>query len=316
GSRFLADYRLAPVPFVSNEQPYRKTPPLREGQRQLLKLLGERIPPDFDLGAQSDGLTFHHRRAGDTDIYFVTNLQPEAIETDVRFRTGGRRAERWDPMDASVTPLGAIPEGSRTRIPLRLDPWESLFVVFRPGAPDVPQPAPQWKNALTIDGPWDMELEGVRFPRRALRIDKLADWKDDPATRHFSGTGIYRGSFAWAGAPGLVRLDLGVVGCVAEVLINGKPAGTRILRPYRFDVSKLLVRGRNRIEIRVTNLLIHHVQGMTGDVAVPAALEAHYGKAIAPPQRSITAFERDRKFQPLGPSGLIGPVTLSVESER
>ena len=51
-------------------------------------------PPHFALAghAQSDGLTFIHKQVEQVDIYFVCNLQPKPIATDVSFRVTGRLA--------------------------------------------------------------------------------------------------------------------------------------------------------------------------------------------------------------------------------
>jgi hypothetical protein len=58
--------------------------------------------------------------------------------------------------------------------------------------------------------------------------------------------------------PSLHRvLDLGAVGQTAEVRINGIHVGTRIFAPYRFDISKAIRKGENRIEITVTNTCVH-----------------------------------------------------------
>ncbi len=50
-----------------------------------------------------------------------------------------------------------------------------------------------------------------------------------------------------------MALDLGEVAEIAELRVNGKPAGVRIAPPYRFDLSDVAQRGENLIEIDVTN---------------------------------------------------------------
>ena len=55
-----------------------------------------------------------------------------------------------------------------------------------------------------------------------------------------------------------LALDLGEVRGTAEVKVNGKPAGVRIWRPYRFDIGDLVRAGDNRLEIAVTNTLGPH----------------------------------------------------------
>ncbi len=55
-----------------------------------------------------------------------------------------------------------------------------------------------------------------------------------------------------------LELDLGVVRGTAEVTVNGKPAGVRIWKPYRFNITDLVQPGRNRIEVTVANTLGPH----------------------------------------------------------
>jgi len=50
-----------------------------------------------------------------------------------------------------------------------------------------------------------------------------------------------------------LALDLGEVAEIAELLVNGTPAGVRIAPPYRWDLSGLARGGDNLIEIDVTN---------------------------------------------------------------
>jgi uncharacterized Zn-binding protein involved in type VI secretion len=53
-------------------------------------------------------------------------------------------------------------------------------------------------------------------------------------------------------------LDLGRVRGSAEVLVNGKPCGTRIWHPYRFDITDAVKAGENEISMRVLNTLGPH----------------------------------------------------------
>ena len=50
-------------------------------------------------------------------------------------------------------------------------------------------------------------------------------------------------------------LDCGEVGVVAEVWVNGQPAGARVWLPFTFDITKLLKPGRNTVKILVTNTM-------------------------------------------------------------
>ena len=56
-----------------------------------------------------------------------------------------------------------------------------------------------------------------------------------------------------------VLLELGQVKTVADVSVNGRPAGVRLGRPYVFDITDLVQEGPNRIEIKVANTLANHM---------------------------------------------------------
>ncbi|MBM3498466.1 MAG: hypothetical protein FJX74_07315 [Armatimonadetes bacterium] len=62
-------------------------------------------------------------------------------------------------------------------------------------------------------------------------------------------------------------LDLGEVGACASVTINGKDAGLRLCRPYRFDLGEHVRKARNRLQITVANTL-----ASAGDSPAPAGV--------------------------------------------
>ena len=80
---------------------------------------------------------------------------------------------------------------------------------------------------------------------------------------------------------GFSVLDLGQVGEVAEVWLNGVSLGVRINSPYKFSLRSALSKGENELEIRVVGNLAHrrnsdrfsrYVQvpptGILGDIAL------------------------------------------------
>ncbi len=87
----------------------------------------------------------------------------------------------------------------------------------------------------------------------------LVDWSLDRELRGFSGRGTYSTSFTAPPEMAGTRLilDLGNVRDVAEVTVNGKSAGTLLLRPYRTDITDLVQPGTNQLEIAVTNALFN-----------------------------------------------------------
>jgi hypothetical protein len=98
----------------------------------VLAELGAR--PDFschDL-AVGEQIRYIHRRTDAEDIYFVANALPEARRFLAVFRQSGRRPEFWWPDTGRIEEVAVYDEREEsTLIPLKLDPWGSVFVVFR-----------------------------------------------------------------------------------------------------------------------------------------------------------------------------------------
>ena len=85
--------------------------------------------PDFQ---SSPNLRFTHRRAGNTDLYFVANPQPQEIAAMAAFRVDGKAPELWWP-DSGRIERPAVFEVANgvVSLPLQLGPHGSAFVVFR-----------------------------------------------------------------------------------------------------------------------------------------------------------------------------------------
>ena len=158
---------------------------------------------------------------------------------------------------------------------------------------EVPAPQP-------ITGPWVL-----RFPPKwgapdHVNLDQLVSWADHPdeGVRHFSGTATYGKEFEWQ--PGGKRtryfLDLGEVKELAEVVLNGKNLGILWKPPFRAEITGALVPGKNKLEVRVTNLWPNR---LIGDAALPEDQRLTW-----------TTFQPYKAGDPLLPSGLLGPVTV------
>jgi hypothetical protein len=92
------------------------------------------VPPDFAsaCGGAPAGLRYIHKRIGEADVYFVANKDGERREAVATFRVSGKRPELWWPDTGRTEPAAAFePAGGLTRVPLQLEPLESVFVVFR-----------------------------------------------------------------------------------------------------------------------------------------------------------------------------------------
>jgi hypothetical protein len=89
------------------------------------------LPPDF-LVIDGSPVLYTHRRAGKTDIYFLSNQSNKRIQTLGQFRVTSKQPEYWEPTTGKRRNLPAFANtGAVTWVPLQLEAGESAFVVFR-----------------------------------------------------------------------------------------------------------------------------------------------------------------------------------------
>lgn len=145
-------------------------------------------------------------------------------------------------VDAQAVRYDAIEDVWYDAREVELPPY-GLAVLWTGRAPVAVRPSPRYRPLREIAGPWGTPA-GVRA--------SLVDWRRWTGLEEFSGTMRYSRSVMLDDPRGLA-LDLGEVAEIAELRVNGKPAGVRIAPPYRFDLSDVAQRGENLIEIDVTN---------------------------------------------------------------
>lgn len=193
---------------------------------------------------------------------------------------------------------------------------------------------------LVLDGKWELHFPPNSGAQETFSLSKLHSLhlEKDFGVRHFSGTVKYvyylQLDERYIKKDLRLRLDLGRVAVIAEVFVDNKPAGVCWAPPYGVDVTGLLHKGTNKLEIRVTNLWVNR---LIGDEYLPeenlynyqdidnkfAALNNGgikelpdwYKQGRDKPSGGRIAFATWRHYDkesPLTESGLIGPVTLQV----
>jgi hypothetical protein len=274
------------------------------------------VVPDFEYGGGTVDaeLAWLHRRAGASDIYYLANLTDEPQDLEVRFRVADREAEVWHPDTGAIEPASFESEGDRTLVPLRLDPREMVFVVFprQASAPSRALQSSRFTTVATIDGDWTLRFPPDLGAPAGITLPALTSWTDnaDAGVRYFSGTATYTKFLDaprdWLRPDARTLLDLGDVRDLAEVSVNGRSLGLVWKPPYRIDVTDALQSGRNEIEIAVTNEWTNRL----------------IGDAVVPPERRVLSaagggrggFGGGGRAEPPA-SGLLGPVTIVLESE-
>lgn len=96
-------------------------------------LLSGGVQPDFECVEPAPAhLDYIHRRDGQTDIYFVANLDSNAVNAVCAFRVADKLPELWLPDTGQIRSCAKFDrDGNRTFVPLQLEPYGSVFVVFR-----------------------------------------------------------------------------------------------------------------------------------------------------------------------------------------
>ena len=267
------------------------------------------LPPDttYTKTSPDSQVLFVHRTLPGSDIYFVDNRSDRPMETEASFRVTGRAPELFHADTGAITPTTFQISNGRTTVPLHLDPWGTVFVVFRHTTKETTHTIPKLSETTltTVSGPWEVHFEEKRGEPESIHMDQLGSWSEnsDPAVRYFSGHGTYtkhvNAPADWFQSSAPVMLDLGNVANLAEVTVNGKSLGTVWKAPYRVDVSSAMKSGDNVVEIRVVNLWVNRLIG-----------DAQPGTAK---KITFTARNPYKADSPLVPAGLIGPVRFVRE---
>lgn len=263
------------------------------------------VAPDFDYTKPESEtrLEFVHRKLSDGDLYFVDNRGDHEQTLQATFRVTGKQPELWHAETATSEPVSfKIAEG-RTTVPLHLEPWGTVFVVFRKSTSETSHTVPKLAESklIAVEGPWKVNFEPNRGAPESISMDALTDWSQssDAGVKYFSGIGTYtktvQAEGTWLKKGSRLLLDLGDVKNLASVSVNGQDVGEVWHTPYRVDITSALKPGANEITIKVANAWVNRLIGDQQDGATK------YTFADVKPYKANS---------PLLPSGLLGPVVI------
>ena len=182
---------------------------------------------------------------------------------------------------------------------------------------------------VIADKKWEVYFpEGWGAPEK-IELQKLKSISEhsDFGVKHFSGTATYKTvidvpkdkiSFEYG-----YYLDLGQVGVIAELTVNGKDFGILWKSPFAQDISSVIKPGKNKIEVKVTNLWVNRLIGdgyfpedvtRNGDGSINRWPEwLIEGKDRPQPERlTFSAWRMWNKNDKMPSSGLIGPVQINI----
>ncbi len=263
--------------------------------------------PDCKL-PEDRTIHYGHRTSKNGEFYFVTNQTGETKLVTPEFRVKGLQPELWEAATGSMRNLSAYEQKENTTIvPLKLAPFESVFVVFREKA------GPSKVNSLEanypeptiladLKGPWTVQFDAVqRGPEQPVVFETLQDWttSSDDRIKYYSGTANYTNKFKLdkLSEGKKVVINLGSFTAMAKVTVNGNYVGGLWTAPYQLDITSFVKAGENDLKIEVVNTWVNR---LIGDLKLPEDQR----KTWCP----VNPYKAD---SPLQPSGLFGPVTVS-----
>lgn len=212
------------------------------------------------------------RRANDKGHhYFVSCLQSNDVQGWITLGVTAQEAMFFNPMNGEKGKAKVRQQNGKTQVYMQLKSGESM--ILQTFAPPMAVSVPQWEYmleqplSLSIDHGWTLRFvqSEPSMGKGTYSIDYPQSWTklDAPNATKTMATGIYETEIT---LPDLKAdnwiLDLGDVRESARVRINGKDAGTAWAVPFRIKVGHLLQKGKNRIEVEVTNLPTNRIIDM------------------------------------------------------
>jgi len=284
-----------------------------------------KLTPDCET---PENVWFAHHKVGDGHFYFVSNQEEKTRDVKLVFRMDGKTPELWNPLNGEVTevPNWKRLQDGRTEVSFEMAPAGSMFVVFRKPATSEGQSKPKrgFKTRLALDKEWSVAFDRSWGPKTPVQFDQLIPWNEsaDKEIKYYSGSAVYRKTFNLSdlGDASALWLDLGEVGVMAQVKLNGRDLGLLWCPPFRVKIGDAVKAGENTLEIEVTNTWDNR---FIGDAAFP--YKNLYGELLdgqplpAGSRRKAFTFSfgrRGRQWkhnEPLRSSGLIGSVRITEE---
>ena len=245
-------------------------------------------PVQFKKG-EFEMLSQHREIDGAHFFWLVNNSEREQSPTLVLKGLYGA-VSVWNCETGMLTAMDADSLGEGMELELNFAPLEAFWLVVDPDkrneltqAKSLAEP----EREVLLEGLWTLryqqenqpELDPVWEIPATLVSGKgydtqLVDWALIPDMHpRFTGFLDYYQSFQWSDSTNSVILDLGKVNDMAEVWINGEPAGKRLWGPFRYNISGMLNEGHNRIRVRVGNQVDNYYEnpvasGLFGPVKI------------------------------------------------
>lgn len=212
------------------------------------------------------GLKFVRRQFDGGKYYYIVNHTSNQINQNIPLNFTGKQVVLMNPENEDF----GIAEMHNNSVKVQLKSGESLIIK----ASETPDNSiSKWKYIektdapIILNQPWQLTFKegGSELPK-SITLTKLQPWTnftEDALTQSFSGTGIYTTTFKLKKnkADDFV-LKFDKLYESAKVLVNGQEAGMVWSNPFEINIGKYLKKGKNTIQIEVSNLMANRIRYM------------------------------------------------------
>ncbi|MBW3522470.1 glycosyl hydrolase [Chryseobacterium sp. NKUCC03_KSP] len=212
------------------------------------------------------GLKFVRRKFDGGKYYYIVNHTSKEINQDIPLNFVGKQVALMNPENGD---FGSA-ETQNKSVRIQLKSGESLIIKISENADSS---IPKWKYIektdapIILNQPWQLSFKegGPELPKARIlkKIQPWTNFTEDASTQSFSGTGVYTTTFDLKKNKTddhLLKFDKLYES--ATVIVNGKEAGIVWSNPFEISVGKYLKKGKNTIQIEVSNLMANRIRYM------------------------------------------------------
>lgn len=249
---------------------------------EALLLAGGRIEPM----RTEHGLSCIRRSNSDGHHYFISNLTPNDIDAYIALGVDDEEALFYNPMTGDIT----HPKFQNGKVRIQLFSGES--VILRTFTDDrhssvVKASQHPYRGAVfqnselhqwVLTFPEDIKMNADNddaaglssFTATRIPMERLQSWTElGGSYAKTMATGCYTATFVVKRSKALDDcrhiLDLGDVRESARVVVNGKEVATLFAVPFRCDITSYIKKGKNELQVYVTNLPANRIAQMDRD---------------------------------------------------
>ncbi|UFH32867.1 glycoside hydrolase [Chryseobacterium sp. C-71] len=212
------------------------------------------------------GLKFVRRQFDGGKYYYIVNHTAKEINQNIPLNFVGKQVALMNSENGDY----GIVDTQNNSVKIQLKSGESLIVKASETADNSVE---KWKYVekteapIFLNQPWQLSFkEGgpeLPKPRTLTKLQPWTNFTEDAQTQSFSGTGVYTTTFNLKKNKAddyLLKFDK--IYESATVIVNGKEAGIVWSNPFEINVGKYLKKGKNTIQIEVSNLMANRIRYM------------------------------------------------------